>query len=480
MDLTHQPIEQLAPLLRARKLSPVELTRAYLQRIERQNPALHAFITVTAERALAEARRAEREIQRREYRGPLHGIPISLKDNFATQGVLTTGGSKILAANVPERDALVAQQLFAAGCILLGKTNLHEFAYGVTTENPHYGAACNPWDTQRIPGGSSGGSAAAVAAGLCCASFGTDTGGSVRIPSAHCGIVGMKTSYDVRSLQDVIPLSLSLDSVGPLARTVRDAEILLRATAPHTLYDRAWLRNRRIGFLPPPASLGKNRRQPLRGVVLGVPNDYFYVWIDAQVRRAVEAAVIACVKLGATVREVPMPWIAESDDAGTQIALAEASRWHHAQGWFPARAEEYGEDVRKRLEMGMEIRATAYLAARETQTRLQAPCEAVFASVHALAAPVTPIAATPIGANTVSICGRSEPVRGALLSLNRPANFIGLPALSVPCGFTREGLPVGLQLIGSPHSELDLCAIARIYEQAHEWHTRRAPDLKLV
>jgi len=471
MDLTQQPIQHLAPLLRQRKLSPVELTRAFLKRIAQHNPTLNAYITVTAARALADARRSEREIRSGKYRGPLHGIPISLKDNFATKGVYTTGGSKILAKSIPENDALVARQLFAAGCILLGKTNLHEFAYGVTTENPHYGATCNPWDTKRIPGGSSGGSAAAVAAGLCCASFGTDTGGSVRIPAAHCGVVGMKTTYDLRNLQSVIPLSLSLDSVGPLARTVKDAEILLRATMPQS--SKAGMPVAQANVLRLPAAIGKNKNKPLRGVVLGVPGDYFFEWIDAQVRRAVEAAVIACVKMGATVKEVAMPWIAESDDAGTSIALAEASRWHHAQGWFPQRADEYGDDVRKRLEMGMEILATDYLAAQETQRRLQAHAAEVFAAVHALVAPVTPIAATPIGENIADVCGRSEPVRGALLRLNRPANFIGLPAMSVPCGFTREGLPVGLQLIGPPCGELDLCAIARVYEQAHDWHMRR-------
>ncbi len=473
MELTHLPIERLAPLLRRRKLSPVELTRAFLRRIEQHNPRLNAYITVCAKRALADARRAEREIRRGRYRGPLHGIPISLKDNFETQGVLTTGGSKILASNNPESDALVAQQLFEAGCILLGKTNLHEFAYGVTTENPHYGPARNPWDLNCIPGGSSGGSAAAVAAGLCCASFGSDTGGSVRIPSAHCGIVGLKAGFASSSVRGVIPLSASLDSVGPLAKSVRDAEWLARATAP--VLSRASAREGRRDFLALPARLGKGSK-PLRGVILGLPADYFFEWLDVDIRRAVEAAVRLCKDLGAAVREVSMPWIAPSDDAGTKIALAEASHWHRAQGWFPQRAEDYGEDVRKRLEMGLEISAADYLAAKDKQASISASAAEVFHGIHALVAPVTPVAATPIGEKMASVCGRQEPVRGALLRLNRPANFTGLPAMSLPCGFTRAGLPVGLQLIGPPLGELALCALGRVYEQASDWHLHRPAD----
>ena len=472
-DLTSLPLERLAPMIRRRKVSPLELTRAFLARIARLNSTINAYITVTAERALADAKRAESEIKRGMYRGPLHGIPISLKDNIATAGIRTTGGSRILAFDVPERDARIAQQLREAGTILLGKTNLHEFAYGVTTENPHYGATRNPWDTARIPGGSSGGSAAAIAAGLCCGSMGTDTGGSVRIPAALCGIVGLKTSFDAGAVQDVIPLSQSLDSVGPLARTVRDAELLLRATAPFAGRSAKEERAARRGLLVMPRAAAAKGKKPLKGVVLGIPQDYFTMWIDTTVRRAVEWAIEDCVKLGARVVPVAMPWMEQSDDAGTQIALAEASHWHAAQGWFPQRESEYGEDVRARLSMGAKIEKAAVDAAFETKARVTRETLRLFETVHAIAAPVTPTFASVIGDDKVNICGRPEPVRAALLRLNRPANFTGLPAISVPCGFTRNNLPIGLQLIGQPCGELDLCVIARAYEQSHDWHLRR-------
>ena len=473
MDLTSLPIEKLAPMIRARKLSPREITDAFLKRIAKLNPKLNAYITVAAKRAREDARCAEREIRSGNYRGPLHGIPICLKDNIETAGVRTTGGSKILRDSIPQTDSLIAAQLRDAGCVLLGKTNLHEFAYGVTTENPHFAPTRNPWNAKLIPGGSSGGNAAAIAAGMACAAIGTDTGGSVRIPSAHCGIVGLKTTYDRAALAGIIPLSESLDSVGPMARTVKDAAMLIRCTAPYANQDAQALRERMRGCLPPPQAAKRTGAKPLRGIVFGIPQDYFNLWIDVQVRRAVEAAIEDCRLLGARVREIEMPWIAESDDAGTQIALAEASAWHMAQGWFPQRAEDYGEDVRKRLEMGAGITAMDYLAAKQKQKALLAKADEVFRSVHALAVATVPVAATPIGEHLTRICGRPEPVRAALLRLNRPANFLGCPAISVPCGFSKQGLPIGLQLIGPPYSELNLCSIARPYEQAHDWHTRR-------
>jgi aspartyl-tRNA(Asn)/glutamyl-tRNA(Gln) amidotransferase subunit A len=472
MDLTTLTLTELAPLLRKRKLSPVELTHAFLKRTQRLNPTLHAFITVNTDRALAAARRAEKEIASGKYRGPLHGIPIALKDNIYTRGVRTTAGSQLLDELSPAKDALIARQLAEAGAILLGKTNLHEFAYGVTTENPHFGAARNPWDTTLIPGGSSGGSAAAIAAGMCCASLGTDTGGSIRIPAAHCGIVGVKTTFDRRSLQGVVPLAESLDAVGPLARTVADAEILLQRTDPLAGRAAQQVRALRKGFLPWPVRAA-NKRRPLQGVVLGLPKDYFFMWINVEVRRAVEYAIEDCVQLGARVTEVSMPWIESSDAAGTTIALAEAAAWHKAQGWFPQRAGEYGEDVRKRLEMGLEISAAEYHKAKAAQASVRAQAEKLFTELHALVAPATPAVASPVGEKMVNICGREEAVRAALLRLNRPANFAGLPALSVPCGFTKKGLPIGLQLMGPPLGELELCAIARAYEQEHDWHTRR-------
>jgi len=473
MDLHSLPIEELAPLVRRRKASPIELTRAYLQRVEKLNPALNAYITVTAERALADARRAEREIQRGQYRGPLHGIPISLKDNIYTRGVRTTAGSKVLAEFVPGEDADVAQRLFAAGSILLGKTNLHEFAYGVATENPHYGPARNPWDTARIPGGSSGGSAAAIAAGLCAASIGTDTGGSIRIPAAHCGIVGLKPTFDAVSVHGIVPLSLSLDHAGPLARTVGDALLLYEAAARPADERRVLAAMARADLKR--LRLAASVKKPLRGAVLGRPREYFFEGLDAEVQQAVERAVQACEELGARVVEAAVPGMREMTEPSTHMALAEARAWHQSQGWFPARAGDYGEDVRKRLEMGAEVRAVDYIESLRRKALLTAEMRGVFRRVDAIFAPVTPVAATLIGQNVVLLGGQEEPVRAALLRLNRPANFAGLPAISVPCGFTSGGLPIGLQLIGPPFGERDLCHIARAYEQAHEWRKARPP-----
>ncbi len=466
-DFTFWPIEKLAPLVEKKKVSPVELVETLLRRIEQQNPRLNAFLTVTAERALVEARRTEKEISgaRGRYRGPLHGIPISLKDNIWTRGVRTTAGSKILRDFVPAEEATVARRLRRAGAILLGKTNLHEFAYGVTTNNPHFGPTRNPWDLARIPGGSSGGSAAAIAAGLCMASVGSDTGGSIRIPAALCGIVGLKPTFGRVSCHGVVPLSVSLDHVGPLARTVADAAILLRVIAgrdPHDANTTA----------QPVPDYGRELRKPLRRFRLGWPRDYFFDRVDDEIRRAIEQAVREFERLGATMDEVSLPRVAASGDAGNHIALAEARHFHESQGWFPARAADYGEDVRRRLEAGAEVRATDYLAGLDARRSVREDFAAAFVHVDALLVPTTPIAATPIDAALVKIGAEEEPVRSALLRLNRPANFAGVPAISIPCGFTRERLPIGLQLIGPMWGEARLLRIASAYERATEWHTQ--------
>lgn len=465
-DLAFASIEQLAPLIRKKKLSPVELTRLLLKRIERHNPKLNAYLTVQADLAHHRARRAEKEIFTAKgsgrYRGPLHGIPISLKDNIYTRGIRTTAGSKILRDFVPAQDAAVVVRLQRAGAIVLGKTNLHEFAYGVTTNNPHFGPTRNPWDTSRIPGGSSGGSAAAIAAGLCCASLGTDTGGSIRIPAALCGIVGIKPTFDLVSCHGIVPLSRSLDHAGPLARTVGDAALLLSALAAGTP------RTAQAGYT---AEL----RKPLRRIRLALPREYFFDRLDAEVRQVIEAAARQLQQLGATLEEVSLPRVADSGEFGSRIALAEARQYHESQGWFPTRAAEYGEDVRKRLEMGAEVRAVDYLRALEVREELRAEFARAFERTDALLAPTAPIAAPLIGDEEICIGAQKESVRAALLRLNRSANFVGLPAISIPCGFTRSGLPIGLQLIGAARSEAHLLRIALDYERATEWHLRRPP-----
>jgi aspartyl-tRNA(Asn)/glutamyl-tRNA(Gln) amidotransferase subunit A len=460
-DLAFASIEEVARLYRTRKLSPVELTKLMLARIEQLNPKLNAYITVIAELALAQAKKAEAELfaprgrKGRRDRGPLHGIPISLKDNIYTRGIRTTAGSKILKDFVPLHDAVVWAKLLEAGAILLGKTNLHEFAYGVTTNNPHYGPTRNPWDLARIPGGSSGGSAAAVAAGLCYASIGTDTGGSIRIPAALCGVVGVKPGVGRVSVEGVVPLSPRLDFVGPLARTVADAALLL---------DPIFLRSKKEpGLSLPP----KSSAPPLRKLRFGLPKDFFFDVISDDVYMVFQEAVRGLQKLGATVKDISIPLLDETEEAGNHIAWAEATHYHQQAGWFPAYSGEYGEDVWTRLEMGTRISATAYLKALETRNRFIQLFHLAMADagVDALVLPTTPIAAPIIGEEKTRIGKERHPTRALLLRLNRPANLAGIPAISVPCGFTSAGLPVGLQLIGAVTDELLLLRIAHRFEE---------------
>ena len=463
-DVAFAPIEQIGKLFRKRKVSPVELTKLMLARIERLNPKLNAYLTVTAEPALAQAKKAEAELygprgrKGHRDRGPLHGIPISLKDNIYTKDTRTTAGSKILKEFVPQRDAVVVSQLKEAGAIILGKTNLHEFAYGVTTDNPHFGPTRNPWDVSRIPGGSSGGSAAAVAAGLCYGSIGTDTGGSIRIPAALCGIVGLKPTFGRVSVADVVPLSPRFDCVGPLARSAADAAVLL---------DPIFVRGEKEAGLQ---SATQSKSALLRGFRIAVPKDFFLKIVSVEVEYAFDSALRVLRKLGAALKhEASIPLLEETEDAGNQIAWAEATHYHQHAGWFPARAADYGEDVRTRLELGAKVAATTYLQALEQREAFIEGFHGAMADakLDALAVPTTPIPAPTIGEETTAVCGTNHPTRALLLRNNRPANLGGLPAISVPCGLTADDLPVGLQLIGCVTDEALLLRIAHAFELAH-------------
>jgi aspartyl-tRNA(Asn)/glutamyl-tRNA(Gln) amidotransferase subunit A len=466
-SLAFGTIEELALQLAKRKVSPVELTELFLRRIERQNPALNAFLTVTAEQALSAARRAEKHLLR--HRGswrahsPLLGIPITLKDNIWTRGIRSTAGSKILRDFIPSEDSTVARKLAGAGAILLGKTNLNEFAYGITGGNAHYGPVHNPWALDRISGGSSAGSVVAIAAGLCVASVGTDTGGSIRVPSAFCGTVGLKPTFGRVSVFGTMPLSPSLDHVGPLARSVADAAILVGLIAGRDPLDPT--------SSPRPVEdfRGALRGKPLRKFRLGRPREHYWEKLDPELRRVAEAAMRAMEKRGAVVREVSLPHLKESLDAATDISLAEALHVHEAAGYFPARAAEYGEEVRQRIEAGGKVPANRYLAGFDVRKRLLAEFEEAFQNVDAIVAPTVPVPAPLIGAESVRIDGKKFAVRPAIVGHSRPANFTGLPAISIPCGFTRDGLPVGLQLIGRAFDEATLLRIAFSYESANDW-----------
>jgi aspartyl-tRNA(Asn)/glutamyl-tRNA(Gln) amidotransferase subunit A len=466
-DLAFASIKEIARLFRKRKLSPVELTKHILARIDQLNPELNAYITVTSELALAQAKKAEAELftprgcKGYRDRGQLHGIPISLKDNIYTAGVRTTAGSKILKDFVPTEDAAVVAQLKNAGAVILGKTNMHEFAYGVTSNNPHYGPVHNPWDFSRIPGGSSGGSAAAVAAGLCYGSIGTDTGGSIRIPASLCGIVGLKPALGRVSVDGVIPLSPRLDCIGPLARTVQDTALLLDPIL------------NRVKGEPNSRALEQSSAKP-RKFTLGIPKEFFLDVVSPDVRAVFDKAIRVLKKQRVMFKQVSLPLLNETEDAGNQIAWPEATHYHLQAGWYPSRAADYGDDVRTRLEIGTKVSATTYLSALELREKFirQFRLTLEDASVDTIAVPTTSIAAPLIGEETIHLDGQDRPTRALMLRANRPANLAGVPAISVPCGFTPVGLPVGLQFIAPGADEHLLLQIASTFERADPQHCR--------
>jgi aspartyl-tRNA(Asn)/glutamyl-tRNA(Gln) amidotransferase subunit A len=455
-------IERLAPLIRRKKLSPVELTQFVLERISRFQPSINAYITVTAESALIQARRAEKEIAKGQYRGVLHGIPISLKDLFYTRGIRTTAGSKILRRFVPRENARAVDLLFQSGCILVGKTNMHEFAYGATNVNPHYGPVRNPWDPSRISGGSSGGSAASVIAALALASLGTDTGGSIRIPSAACGCVGLKPTYGLVSLDGVIPLSPSLDHAGPLSRCVMDAALLFEAIADPAIR------------MPAPFRPTTEIRKGIKSLRIGLPRHFFYERIQPEVRRAVLNTIPVFEQQGAKVVEVDLKGMGETTRLAAEITADEALAFH--QRWLDRKPQAYGDDVGSRLEQSREASAIDYINALRELRDYREKLGCVFKSVDVLLAPTIPITAPGIDQQETRIGRSSENVRLALLRLTRPANLAGLPSISVPCGFSSDGLPVGLQLMGRPMEEGTVLRAAYAYEKATPWHRQFPAD----
>jgi aspartyl-tRNA(Asn)/glutamyl-tRNA(Gln) amidotransferase subunit A len=462
-DLAFFSIEEAARLLRSKKISPVDLTEAALQRIDRLNGRLKAYLTVLSAPARKAARAAEKEIMRGNYRGPLHGIPICLKDNLWTRGIRTTAGSLILRDFIPPTDSAVAARLRRAGAILLGKTNMHEFAYGITSINPHYGWVRNPWNEKRISGGSSGGSGAALAAGLAYGSVGTDTGGSIRTPAAFCGIVGFKPTYGRVSLRGVVPLAARLDHVGPMGRTVMDVALLLQSIAGTDDWDYGEVAK------PVPA-YSKVLRRGARGLRLGWPVRGCYEGASPEVQNAVDEAAHVLKSQGATLHAVSLQGAEAALGPANVVAGAEAATFHVSAGYFPERVQEYGRDVRKRLRAGVRISAVDFLRALATREILLHIFESAFEKVDAILAPALPMDAQSPTTENVWLRRREESIRHAVLRFCRPANFTGLPAISVPCGFTSAGLPIGLQIIGPHWQEARILQIAYFYEQATEWH----------
>jgi aspartyl-tRNA(Asn)/glutamyl-tRNA(Gln) amidotransferase subunit A len=462
-DLT---IEALAPLLRSKKLSPVELTRFLLERISALQPVINAYITVTADLAMLQARRAEKEIVKGRYRGPLHGIPISIKDLFYTRGIRTTAGSKVLKNFVPEENAAVVNRLLESGCVLLGKTSLHEFAFGVTNVNPHYGPVRNPWDVNRISGGSSGGSAASVISAQAIASFGTDTGGSIRIPSAACGCVGFKPTYGRVPLDGVIHLSASLDHAGPLSRCVMDAAFLFDVVADYGLWNSS-----------PDRAIAEMRRG-IGSFRIGVPRQYFFDRLQTAVRNAIMVAIDVFQQLGARISEVDLKGMDETAWLAAEITGDEAFAYH--QKWLEQRSQDYGKDVRLRLQQSGKATAALYIQAQQRRLAYAQRLAEALNSVHVLLAPTLPVVAPRIDEKEVRAGRSTEDVRLALLRLTRPGNLAGLPAISIPCGFSPEALPVGLQLIGRRSDETTLLRAAYAYERATPWHRQFPQDAACI
>jgi aspartyl-tRNA(Asn)/glutamyl-tRNA(Gln) amidotransferase subunit A len=442
-------LREAAALIEQRALSPVELTRACLDRIAANNGELRAFITVTAERALAEAARAETEIAAGHYRGALHGIPVSLKDLVDLAGTPTTSGSAV-PPRQPDHDAPVAANLRRAGAIIVGKTNLHEFAFGTTSDETAFGAVRHPYDRTRSPGGSSGGAAVALVDGMCFAAVGTDTGGSIRIPSAACGTVGLKPDVADLSTEDIVPLSTTLDHVGPMARTVADAALTYFAMLDG---------DARADRLPAPGP------SPLW---LGVPGPYFFDKLDPDVRRLFGETRAALERAGHAVSDVTIAQAEHTADAYLHIVLPEAS-WYHAP-LLDRYADKYAPGVRLRLEMGRYVLAEDYVRAMHMRTRLRRAVDRALEGLDALLLPSMAIAAPPIGAATVDVDGTREPVRAMMLRLTQLFNITGHPAIALPMGLGRDGLPRGVQLVGHRAGTQRLLAVAAAIEPRIQGH----------
>ncbi len=459
-ELSFRSLSEICGLIRRKEVSVRELVDDQVTRLESLEPRLNAFITVTEEEARAAAENADRKLARGDSPGPLHGVPMTLKDLFWTRGVRTTSGSKVSADFVPQEDATSVARLREAGAVFLGKTNLHEFAYGISNVNPHYGPVRNPWDEERISGGSSGGSAASLAAGIGYGSVGTDTGGSIRIPSSLCGIVGLKPTYGLVSRYGVTPLAWSLDHVGPMARNVKDVAILFDVLAGYDPKDPT-SRKRKL------ASVSSELDAIPAGLLMAVHPGYFFEDLEPQVRKLVEAAVEDLEKLGLERIEVSIPEIEHQGTCRDVIIFAEAASYHEPS--LRESPEDYGPATRELLELGLLVRATEYLTAQRARRRIVEAFTEAFQGFDVLVSPTVPVPAPRIGEELLA---NGEKLRPGLLRLPTPFNTTGFPAISVPCGFTPEGLPVGLQLAARPFHEKRLLQVAYAYEKSHPWVDR--------
>lgn len=459
VDLLKMTISQLAPKIQSREVSPVEVTEAALAEADRLQPTLNSFITILHEQAMEQAREQEAALARGEYRGPLQGIPIGIKDNIATSGIRTTLGTKVLADHVPKEDAEVVVRCREAGAIVLGKENMEEFAAGATSNNPHYGAVHNPWALDHIPGGSSGGSGANVAAGITFASLGTDLGGSVRLPGTFCGIVGLKQTFGRVSQRGLLVTSFNSDHIGPMTRSVADCALVLQVLAGHDPLDPS--------TVPVPvsdysASLGKG----LRGLTMGVPTNYYFDPIDPEVETAVRRAIAALEELGAQLEEISLPTMRY---AGALRIAAMADTFVTHEPYLKSHRQDYGPDVLYRTLPGQFVLGRDYSKSLKVQRLIKEEHARVLQRVDFLVTPTAPVPAPRIDAEYITMAGAQYRVRGpgsGLVSRNTsPMNATGLPTITIPCGFTQSGLPIGVQFITRPFEEALLFQVAHSYEE---------------
>ena len=458
----------LGRMIATKQVSPVEVVRAHLDRIAAVDSKLRAFITVCAESALESARAAEADLMAGRVLGRLHGVPWAPKDLYSTRGVRTTGGSKILADSVPSEDSTVVARLARAGTILLGKLNMHEFAYGPEGLNAHYGDARNPWsaDAHRITGGSSSGSGAAVAAGLAPGSLGSDTGGSIRIPASLCGITGLKPTYGRVSRAGVLPLAWSMDHVGPMTRSARDCALMLSVIAGYDPADPT------TSVLPVP-DYGAALTGDVKGLRVGLLRAHFTDPAAADVRAAVEASAKQLEQAGAVVDEVNLTQVIHVATGSAAIVASEALAYHAP--WMRSRPQDYQPDVRERLRLGAFVNGAHYVRAQQVRALVTREVDEALARRDVLLAPATPLVAPVLGEREAALGDGPSDVRAALLRCTRPFNFSGHPACAAPCGFTPGGLPIGLQIVGRPFDEATVLRVVDAYQRMTDWHTRRPP-----
>ena len=463
MPLTQMTIQELAPLVQNKLISPVELVKDCLQQIVQTEPKINAYITVIEAGALQAAAAAEKEILQGRYRGVLHGIPYSAKDLYMTRGIRTTGGSALLADNIPPENAVVVDRLERAGAILVGKNNLHEFAYGTTNENDHFGPCRNPWDTRMITGGSSGGSAASVAAASSLFSMGTDTGGSIRIPASFCGVVGIKPTYGRVSKRGVLPLSWSMDHAGPLAKSVWDVAAVLEAIAGYDAEDPSCADVVSENYT---SALSVQQNFEVKGLRVGICSEYYAGLLHPEVEKAFAQVMKWFMDSGAAVKELSYP-TRDAFTIGSVLTMAEAYTYHEQN--LENQKDKYGPSVRYRLEKGQYIPASAYINAQRLRQKDRQIWADLYHDIDVFLSPTVIMPAFSIGEKTVPF-GKDEVnprVHPVLMFLTSLGDFNGYPVISLPSGFTEDGLPIGFQIQGKPFAETMVFQVAYSYERAH-------------